>query len=80
MSGISKRLKVQGFTLVEIMIVIAIIVVLGGLTVPSLMRSRLNANEAAAIAALKTISSVSVMYRTTYSTYPASIGDRKSVV
>ena len=74
MSGISKRLKVQGFTLVEIMIVIAIIVVLGALTVPSLMRSRLNANEAAAIAALKTISSVSVMYRTTYSTYPASIG------
>lgn len=65
----------RGFTLVEIMIVIAVIIVIGAMAIPGLMRSRLNANEAAAIAALKAISAASVTYRTTHTTYPGNLSD-----
>jgi type IV pilus assembly protein PilA len=73
MMKIPKHIGEHGFTLVEIMIVIAIIIIIGALAIPGLMRSRLNANEAAAVAALKAISAASVMYRTTYTSFPQNI-------
>ena len=47
----------KGFTLVEIMIVVAIIALLAAIAIPNLLRARLNANEAATIEALKTVCS-----------------------
>lgn len=46
----------KGFTLVEIMIVVAIIVILVSIAIPNLLRSHLNANENNAISNLQTIS------------------------
>ena len=58
-----RRLNQKGFTLVEIMIVVAIIVLLAAIAIPNLLRARLNANEAAAISTLRTLSSALESYR-----------------
>jgi prepilin-type N-terminal cleavage/methylation domain-containing protein len=52
----------KGFTLVEIMVVVSIIVLLAAIAIPNLLRSRLSANEAAAIATLKTLSAATLTY------------------
>jgi len=70
-----KRLNRKGFTLVEIMIVVAIIALLAAIAIPNLLRARVNANETAAISAMKTLASAAISYRTSHTKYPANIGE-----
>lgn len=65
----------KGFTLVEIMIVVAIIALLAAIAIPNLLRARHNANEAAAIGSLRTISTACESFRAaqTPPSYPASL-------
>lgn len=69
------RLGKKGFTLVEIIIVVSIIVLLAAIGIPNLLRARLNANEAAAVAALKTLCSAAEVYFTAQApgAYPSSL-------
>ena len=75
---IGKNDSRRGFTLVEIMIVVAIIVVLVAMTIPGILRSRMNANEATAITSLKTIAWGAITYRTANSAYPANLSQMGS--
>jgi len=55
-----------GFSLIELLIVVAIILTIAAIAVPNLMRSRMAANEASAAGALRTVATANVMYSSTY--------------
>jgi len=55
--------KAAGFTLVEIMVVVAIVGILASVAVPNLLRSRVNANEGAIKGNFKTFSGANESYR-----------------
>ena len=55
-----------GFTLIELMIVVAVIMVIAGIAIPNFIRSKMRANESGAVANLRTITTGQVVYSTTY--------------
>jgi type IV pilus assembly protein PilA len=68
--------KQKGFSLIELLIVVAIILIIAAIAIPNLMRSRIAANDAAAASTIRTMNTTEVTYSTTYSTagYAVSLG------
>lgn len=57
-----------GFSLIELLIVVAIILIIVAIAIPNFLRSRIAANQASAIESLRNISTAEVTYSTTYGT------------
>ncbi|MFQ5655315.1 MAG: type IV pilin protein [Planctomycetota bacterium] len=70
----------EGFTLIELMIVVAIIAIIAAIAIPSLLSARISGNEASAISSMRTLSTVSEQYRARFSTYPADLNTLATAV
>jgi prepilin-type N-terminal cleavage/methylation domain-containing protein len=60
--------KQKGFSLIELLVVVAIILVLAAMGIPSLLRARIASNEASAVSSMRTINTAQVTYASTYPT------------
>jgi len=60
------RRNSQGFSLIELLIVVAIILIIAAIAIPNLLRSRIAANQASAVGSLRTLNTSEITYTTTF--------------
>jgi prepilin-type N-terminal cleavage/methylation domain-containing protein len=65
--------KQKGFSLIELLIVVAIILIIAAIAIPNLLRARIAANESSAASGIRTINTAEVSYFSTYQQYSAAL-------
>ena len=65
----------KGFSLIELLIVVTIILSIAAIAIPNLMRSKIQANETAAVGALKALTESALLYSNTYGGFPHALSD-----
>jgi len=64
----------RGFSLIELLIVVAIILIIAAIAIPNLLRAKISANEASAVGSMRTLNTAAVNYYTSWGVqYPASM-------
>jgi len=69
------RNKQKGFSLIELLIVVAIILIIAAIAIPNLIRSKMAANQASAVASLRTLNTSAILYQTNYNLFPSKLSD-----
>src|SRR5580700_5795316 len=67
------RKRQEGFSLIELLIVVAIILIIAAIAIPNLLRSKMAANEASAVGSLRTLNTACVTFSTTYGGFPGAL-------
>ena len=67
------RNKQKGFSLIELLIVVAIILIIAAIAIPNLLRSKIAANQASAVGSLRTLNTSCIAYSTSYGQFPAAL-------
>src|SRR6267378_2941746 len=79
LEGEFMRNRQKGFSLIELLIVVAIILIIAAIAIPNLLRSKMAANEASAVGSIRTINTAQVTYSASwgvgYATNLARLGD-----
>jgi type IV pilus assembly protein PilA len=66
--------KQKGFSLIELLIVVAIILIIAAIAIPNLLRSRMAANEASAVGSLRAMNTAAITYNSVYGNgFPPSL-------
>lgn len=60
------RKRNQGFSLIKLLIVVAIILIIAAIAIPNLLKSKMAANQASAVASLRTLNTSEITYSSTY--------------
>ena len=58
----------KGFSLIELLIVVAIILIIAAIAIPNLLRARIAANESSAVSSVRTVNTAEVTYQSAYPT------------
>lgn len=69
----ARRARQRGFSLIELLIVIAIILIILTVALPQMSKSRMQAQEMAAVAALRTINQMEIQYQSQFGNYATSL-------
>ena len=65
----------HGFTLMELMIVVALILIIAAIAIPSMINSKISANEASAVASIHAINTAEIQYQAAYGGYAAQLAN-----
>jgi type IV pilus assembly protein PilA len=69
------RTREKGFSLIELLIVVAIILIIAAIAIPNLLRAKISANESSAVGSTRTITTAEISYANSFGTGPTALAN-----